>query len=147
MHTAVVEEWFGGYLANMTYRRLGAGRLLGDLRDQIVSVTNNSQLKFALYGCHDTTLGALLSSVGGFDNQWPPFTSHIAIETFERSDPGILGYLGRKDYLIRLRYNDRIVSVQGCANPALCTLKEFEKVVDSLVPANWQQECELNEQS
>ena len=37
-------------------------------------------------GCHDTTLAALLSSLGAFDGeQWPPYTSHIAFELFKAS--------------------------------------------------------------
>lgn len=141
MEKAAVTEWYSGYLSNLTYRRLGAGRLIGDLRDQIVASTKGSPLKVALYGAHDTTLGALLGSIGAFDNRWPPFTSHVAIETFEKTTDGVLGYLGKKDHFIRVRYNDRIVPVSGCSNPKLCTLQEFVALADSLVPKDWQMEC------
>ena len=43
------------------------------------------QPKFAMSGCHDTTLGGLLTSFGAFkDESWPPFTSHIALELFQQ---------------------------------------------------------------
>jgi acid phosphatase len=41
--------------------------------------------KLALSGCHDTTLAAILTSLGAFENEkWPPYTSHIAIEMFKK---------------------------------------------------------------
>lgn len=80
----VVEEWFKGFGQSSEYRRLGAGPLLEDLKARMVAVAKgDSELKFALYGCHDTTLGGLLASLGAFDGQWPPFTSSIAIELFK----------------------------------------------------------------
>lgn len=44
-------------------------------------------ITFALSGCHDTTLAAVLASFGAIDvgtggEAWPPFTSHIAVELF-----------------------------------------------------------------
>ena len=150
MHEAVVEEWFGGYLQDATYRRLGAGRLLGDLRDQIVGRAtgkDNAGIKVALFGAHDTTLGALLASVGAFDHKWPPFTSHIEIETFEslHKDGIMARILGRKDHFVRVKYNDRIMSLPACANRELCTLAEFTRLVDTLVPQDWQEECRVGD--
>ena len=74
-----VDEWYGGYKTNNVYRRLGAGRLLGDFRDQMNASVNGSTLKVALYGCHDTTLGSMLTSIGAFDDKWPPFTSQSCV--------------------------------------------------------------------
>ena len=38
-------------------------------------------------GCHDTTLAAVLASLGAFDGEkWPPYTSHIALELFRQSN-------------------------------------------------------------
>ncbi len=43
-------------------------------------------VKFGLSGCHDTTLAGVLTSLGAFDgDEWPAFTSHIAIELFKES--------------------------------------------------------------
>lgn len=39
-----------------------------------------------LSGCHDTTLAAVLASLGAFDGEpWPPYTSHIALELFRKA--------------------------------------------------------------
>jgi acid phosphatase len=104
-----VEEWFAGYGESSEYRKLGIGALMGDVVDRMVSTAveggwrsetaasgsgnpeTGKAIKFAMSGCHDTTLAAILSSVGGFQDQsWPPFTSSIAVELFSqapRSDP------------------------------------------------------------
>ncbi|KAJ6117263.1 hypothetical protein N7512_006988 [Penicillium capsulatum] len=99
-----VEEWFAGYGESNEYRKLGIGALLGDVVDRMVSTAvdggwrsetsasgsgipeNGKAIKFAMSGCHDTTLAAILSSVGGFqDESWPPFTSSVAIELFSQA--------------------------------------------------------------
>lgn len=108
-----VEEWFSGYQESREYRMLGIGGLMGDIVSRMVgSVENNGQdgllevggksgetnpkigrggekaIKFALSGCHDTTLAAVLASLGAFDaEKWPPYTSHIAVEMFRKSAP------------------------------------------------------------
>jgi acid phosphatase len=103
-----VEEWFQGYSESTEYRMLGIGGLLGDItsrmtgsverngNDGLVEVGGNdgklgkgrggeTDIKFAMSGCHDTTLAAALVSLGAFVNEkWPPFTSHIAFEMFKK---------------------------------------------------------------
>lgn len=104
-----VEEWFQGYNESQEYRMLGVGGLMGDVTSRMVgSVERNGNdglveiggddgklgrgrggetgIKFALAGCHDTTLAGFLSGLGAFGGEaWPPFTSHIAIELFRKS--------------------------------------------------------------
>lgn len=101
-----VEEWFGGYAESNEYRMLGIGALMGDLTSRMTgSVERNAHsgivevggengrlgrgrggetdIKLAMSGCHDTTLAAVLASLGAFDGEkWPSFTSHIAVELF-----------------------------------------------------------------
>lgn len=105
-----VEEWFSGYQESQEYRSLGIGSLMGDVVSRMVgSVEMNGNdglseiggkdgstgsgrggekaIKMALSGCHDTTLAAVLSSLGAFEGKpWPPYTSHIALELFKKSD-------------------------------------------------------------
>jgi acid phosphatase len=103
-----VEEWFQGYNESTEYRMLGIGGLMGDIASRMVgSVERNgndglvevggddgglgrgrggeTDIKFAMSGCHDTTLAAALVSLGAFEGEkWPPFTSHIAFEMFRK---------------------------------------------------------------
>ncbi|KAJ5114346.1 hypothetical protein NUU61_000105 [Penicillium alfredii] len=107
MDRIAVEEWFAGYAESNEYRRLGIGGLMGDVVDRMVSTAveggwrsetsasgsgdpeAGQAIKFALSGCHDTTLAAILSSVGSFqDGSWPPFTSSVAIELFSQTPRG-----------------------------------------------------------
>ncbi|PGH26469.1 hypothetical protein AJ80_01782 [Polytolypa hystricis UAMH7299] len=104
-------EWFAGYKESKEYRKLGIGALMGDVVDRMVSAAveggwrpkiddssssssssssregDDEAVKFALSGCHDTTIAAILTSLGGFENgKWPSFTSNIAIELFRVTD-------------------------------------------------------------
>ena len=104
-----VEEWFSGYQESQEYRTLGIGGLMGDIVTRMVgSVEHNGNdgsietggedghlgggqgnkaIKLALSGCHDTTLAAVLASLGAFQGEaWPPYTSHIALELFRKGD-------------------------------------------------------------
>ncbi|KAF1986285.1 phosphoglycerate mutase-like protein [Aulographum hederae CBS 113979] len=55
-------------------------------------------------------------------------------------------------YFVRIRYNDRVMRVPGCAAPrnhlegdaSFCTLKAFKEIVDDFVPADWRRECGSN---
>ncbi|KAF2218584.1 histidine acid phosphatase [Elsinoe ampelina] len=90
-----VEEWFAGYTESNEYRRLGIGSLVGDITARLVEraqsvhsqkvkgneVASGKDIRFAMSGCHDTTLAAILTSLGAFEGErWPPYTSHVAIE-------------------------------------------------------------------
>ncbi|KAI0128374.1 histidine phosphatase superfamily [Xylariales sp. AK1849] len=106
-----VEEWFAGYKESAEYRTLGIGGLMGDVVSRMVGSAERSTadgeyevardlqgsglkagkgatpIRFGMSGCHDTTLAAVLASLGAFDgDKWPPYTSHVAIEMFRRAD-------------------------------------------------------------
>ncbi|KAL7923558.1 histidine phosphatase superfamily [Trichoderma austrokoningii] len=168
-----VEEWYAGYKESEEYRTLGIGALLGDVTARMVASAERKEVspdeafvqtpgqqqtpqknkknrddvfRFGLSGCHDTTLAAVLSSLGAFNtDKWPPFTSHIAIELFRDSEdttttassswlPSFFHHnspIGRtptpnltdtqrnslQGYFVRLRYNDEPVTIPGCALP------------------------------
>ena len=107
-----VEEWFAGYQESNEYRTVGIGGLAGDIVARMVGSAEKSgndglreiggedsssdagrgrdkDVKFGLSGCHDTTLAAILASLGCFQGgKWPPYTSHIAFELFREAYPG-----------------------------------------------------------
>jgi acid phosphatase len=109
----VIEEWFSGYNESQEYRALGIGSLLGDVVSRMItSVEKNSKgkscqfkrsdgtpssinrsnatLKLGLSGCHDTTLAAILTSLGALKLEtWPQFTSHIALELFRKDEESV----------------------------------------------------------
>lgn len=208
------EEWFSGYKESEEYRKLGIGALVGDIVTRMVGSAEGSGndglleiagvdgdlgrgrggengIKFAMSGCHDTTLAAILSSLGAFeDEKWPPYTSHIAVELFrdesarfEDSKPAApaprQSFLGssRKNtkassvimrkpvqdltenekaklqgFYVRVRYNDRPVTIPGCRLPgkhldgdeSFCTLEAFKAVADKFTPRIWTEACSEN---
>ncbi|EFZ00971.1 histidine phosphatase superfamily (branch 2) [Metarhizium robertsii] len=193
-----VEEWYSGYKESEEYRTLGIGALLGDIVSRMVESAEDSantdndlkqqsntppRVRLGLSGCHDTTLAGVLASLGAFNEEaWPPFTSHVAIELFQRTGTNSASSsqswwssifsgsnsnsIGRKPspelsererkrlqgYYVRLRYNDRPVTIPGCkiagkhldGDESFCTLEAFKSIVDKFTPRNWKQECRLN---
>ena len=60
-------------------------------------------------GCHDTTLGAILSSLGAFEGEkYPPYTSHVAVELFRKDDEVV-----RKTGEIKQNQRPRMLSFGG----------------------------------
>ena len=171
-----VEEWFAGYAESREYRMVGIGALAGDVMTRMMGKVDYSNsfrseassanqrknedydhgnLKFAMSGCHDSTIAAFLSSLGAFRREgWPPYTSYVAVELFQRKSNDdstnqseitlslksvferLFGgkkttdaRIGRTPltqlsdeqqsrldgYYVRLRYNDRVMKVPGCA--------------------------------
>jgi acid phosphatase len=97
------DAWFAGYKESSEFRTLGIGPLLGDMVSRMVSSVPGAsadgqsakslgrewKIKFALFGAHDTTLAGILASLGAFEGEngeWPPYTSHIAMELFRKSN-------------------------------------------------------------
>ncbi|KAI9755486.1 MAG: hypothetical protein M4579_004277 [Chaenotheca gracillima] len=106
------EEWFSGYKESREYRSLGIGALMGDIVSRMSgSIEENGKdglleiggpdgkegngrggergIKFAMSGCHDTTLAGIIASLGAFEGdefRWPPYTSHVAIELFKKDE-------------------------------------------------------------
>lgn len=88
----VVDEWFTGYKESREYRSLGIGSLMGDVVQRMVRAVDPNPkatakpFKMGLSGCHDTTLAAIVASLGAYNTEaWPPFTSHVAVELFREA--------------------------------------------------------------
>ena len=170
-----IEEWFAGYAESNEYRTIGIGAQVGDIVARMVgSAERNSSggpseigekdgetaVKFAMSGCHDTSLAAIMTSLGAFGGEkWPPYSSALAIELFrdvnhtvdeKQPSPRKETYawypsifrrgeatapsprpIGRRPvselseeererldgYYVRLRYNDRPLTIPGCRSP------------------------------
>lgn len=198
------DEWFAGYQQSNEYRKLGIGALVGDVTQKMVehaSGSSESPAKIRMAGCHDTTLAAILTSLGAFDvtsDKWPNFTSSIAVEMFKarqttgatvatsspsrpswwsamfsstRSSSGDTARAPLTDmtssqksalegYYVRLRYNDRPLTLPFCAakperhlstsegdatnGKQFCTLTAFKEATDTFTPRNWRSECGMN---
>ena len=180
-----LEEWFSGYAESKEYRRLGVGSLASDMLRRMLNAatatdlegdkgsgnkteTRDEFLRFGLSGCHDTTLGGMLTSLGVKLEGWPPFTSHIAMELFsakeheservyKTSRPHITTAEARpplEGFYIRMRYNDEPIVIPACAKPgnhlpgneSFCTLAAFKGIVANFAPKNWRAECKVSKE-
>ena len=166
----VTEEYFAGFKESNEYRTVGIGALLGEVVQRMIQTSTraaevqvsrregepitpyenaandgsrrNESLKFALFGCHDSTLAAVLASLGtleGKNDTWPSYTASLAIELF-REKSGSLHHEHHQtssspaapvpQYYVRLRYNEVPITIPGCrvkgrhlsGNESFCTL-------------------------
>ena len=109
----LVEEEYSGYKESLEYRTVGIGALLGEVVQRMIQSVHNNEpdslhmartygehhedncddrapLKFTLSGGHDSTLAAMLASLGtleGKNGGWPSYTSSIAVELFKDPIP------------------------------------------------------------
>ncbi|KAL9126719.1 MAG: hypothetical protein Q9217_004264 [Psora testacea] len=153
MDLILMEEEYSGYAENLEYRQLGIGHLLAEV---VSRLRNDADVtRFALFGCHDSTLAAPLGALGalkGENDTWPAYTSSIAIELFherKRHQDQEGSKDGLSDLYVRIRYNDRPVYLPGCqkagdhlrGDKGFCTLARFKDIVDKFTPVDWKSAC------
>ena len=142
----VTEEEYVGYKENLEHRTLGIGALMEELvrrmvrnvEHTIVSAAvplstvaaidddrnNSKDLQIALMACHDSSLAAILASLGaleGRNGSWPSYTASLAIELFVDKAQADASPREEKTMEkgmsighVRIRYNDRPITVPGC---------------------------------
>lgn len=125
------------------------------------STPKEEAVKFALYGSHDTTIASLLCALDAYDDSWPPFTSDLTFELFADAQKGPSNIAtsassssatSKRDYYVRLTYNDKIVHLPACSTPgtnlsgdkSFCTLAAFEAALSQFIPQNWELACRSN---
>jgi len=114
-------------------QRLIIGRFIGEILSNIKNkISGLITQKFYLLSGHDTTLGPVLSALQAFGPYgWPPYASHIVIELL--SD--VSG-----NYFVTVTYNSQKLVLPGCGQ-FICTLDNFTKLIQPVIPDNWNTEC------
>jgi len=119
--------------------RLRGGPLIKDLVDHWIARREEKEGKLLyMYSGHDTTISAVLNSLGVFNGLAPPYASAVLMELLKR-DEGLV---------VRLAYrNDTAVApyplaIPGC--PHLCPLDRFLSLTADLLPEDWEAECQLD---
>ncbi|CAG4962078.1 unnamed protein product [Parnassius apollo] len=125
---------------------LMARLMVGPLLKQIVnkmfdSISNKtkSALKLSIYSGHDFTIGNILSAMGFFDGNCPPYTATILLELIYDNSTA--------DHYVRILYRNstEIVEPNTLLIPYCgkkCPIKRFLKLYDNLISVNWEYECE-----
>jgi hypothetical protein len=131
---------------SLTKKQITAGNWVGKVMGDMMDKKDNPKedIKLYLYSAHDTTVAAMLSALGVFNGEPPPYAATVFIEL----------YSDDKGYWVSLFYRNETdsnylmpLSVDSCDNPTLCTLDEFAKLTSPIIPADWEKECGLNSTS
>mmetsp|Transcript_24513 Transcript_24513/g.40313 ORF Transcript_24513/g.40313 Transcript_24513/m.40313 type:complete len:405 (+) Transcript_24513:72-1286(+) len=111
--------------------RLGVGPFVGELLHQIdEKIAGKTPIKFSHYSAHDGTLITLLKALGGWDNRWPEYASHVELETMK--DRG-------GNYSVRVLYNGKEAVLEDCG-VSPCPLGQFRAICQQYIP-NLETEC------
>ncbi|KAJ3041259.1 hypothetical protein HDV00_009652 [Rhizophlyctis rosea] len=163
MERITTDQWWMIYDKNEDLARLGIGRFLKNLKDQMMDAVEGrkGKVKLGLFSGHDSTVGPVLSAFKAFDGQYPDFAAMVNIELFEPAAPP--SFLSRllqplklapaQPHYVRFMYNGRPVKLPACAkegdhlegDATMCTLEAFVRRVDEMVPKDYERMCRSEE--
>ncbi|EGT60183.1 hypothetical protein CAEBREN_19995 [Caenorhabditis brenneri] len=125
-----------------TLRRLRGGTLLEEIMHRFRGKVDGSlgkEAKFYAYSAHDSTVAALLATLGVFYDIYPKYATCLLIEMHR---------MPNETRVIRLFHKnetdiDNLIeySIPGCDSP--CTLENLNKDLSKYFPEDWKQECGL----
>ncbi|PIC40606.1 hypothetical protein B9Z55_011891 [Caenorhabditis nigoni] len=125
-----------------TLRRLRGGTLLEEIFHRFSDKANGSlgsEAKFYAYSAHDSTIAALLATLGIFYDIYPKYATCLLIEMHK---------LQNQTRVIRVFHKnetdvDRLIeySIPGCDAP--CTLEGLGNDLSRYFPDDWELECGL----
>lgn len=128
-HTETMRRLRGGTLLEEIFHRFGAK----------ADGTLGQEAKFFAYSAHDSTIAALLATLGIFYDIYPKYATCLLIEMHK---------LQNSTRVIRVFHKnetdvDRLIeySIPGCDAP--CTLENLGKDLSRYFPEDWETECGL----
>ncbi|KAH0796056.1 histidine acid phosphatase [Histomonas meleagridis] len=104
-------------LYNITRGNAGSGIWREYFRNTNSQLNGETKKKFWVYSGHDTTIMAMLSTLGIYKEELPPFRSHLAVELWE---------INNEKY-VRLDYNGELVPIDFAGGNELVKYSEFEE--------------------
>lgn len=120
-------------------RRLKAGPLIGNLiKDMELKIQGELNETFHFYSGHDTTISVLLTALEIYNGIPPPYSTSVIVELRQKDDNYVVTILYKNTtssapYLLQLPNCDYV-----------CTLDNFKKITENLIPEDWQKECTIN---
>lgn len=96
------------------------------------AVDGTSKHKMYLYPSHDTTIMSFLTSLGIFDEEWPPFVANVIVELY-RSDSG--------EHFVRLLHNRRPVVLDKETGSEFLPSNDFLRLVEKYRVKDWSKDC------
>ncbi|PAV63480.1 hypothetical protein WR25_01434 [Diploscapter pachys] len=128
-------------------RRLRGGSLLKEIFERFkakASGTLSKKTKFFAYSAHDSTIAALLASMGIFLEVFPLYATAVLLELHKVDGKYILEIYHKNITDSPLLYE---YEIPGCPIP--CSLDKMHEDLIKFFPDNWNEECGLpsNDQS
>lgn len=133
-----LDDWqFGLMYQGKQLSKLKGGPLLKEIIDNMQKTMNhNSSVKFYMFSGHDTTVAALLSTLGLFNQLSPPYAAMDIIELHQNSEGYYVNILYKNE--TDKAYN---LTVPGCQKD--CMFTDFIKLTKDVIPTDWEAECGL----
>ncbi|VDM52812.1 unnamed protein product [Angiostrongylus costaricensis] len=146
-----VQKLYDGYSRTKYHtdvlRRLRGGPLLKDILDRFVAKVNGALgigPKLFAYSAHDTTLAAMLSSLGIYPTVFPRYSSAVLLELHRKDGKLVVQVFHKNETDVDDLYR---YEIPGCGDP--CTLDALRLAVDRqhsmfrYLPTDWTTECGL----
>ena len=106
--------------SSLFVQQLSVGSFFGDW---IANLELEPRPRLVLYSNHDSTLRAVLSALKVFDDVWPAYASHLAIELWEE--------LESSKHYVTFQYNGHIHRLGGPCKDYFCEYHDFVKLLNS----------------
>ncbi|XP_066514550.1 lysosomal acid phosphatase-like isoform X2 [Hoplias malabaricus] len=150
MNTLQILKNFGFQIMFGTYKREEKSRLQGGLLlDQIIknisaaaTLVSGGQLKLIMYSAHDTTIVALQEALHVFNGLQPPYASCHIFELHQYNNSFAVEMFYHNDSNVAEPYR---LTLPGCTQS--CPLQDFIRLTHSVIPTDWDKECEVNSPS
>ena len=122
-------------------KKLKAGPFLSEIVSHYKNLTSQERKletlkKMFLYSAHDITLTCILTGLGLYNNQPPPYTSMLIFNLFDQDGMKVgISYRNNTD---TSPYN---LTLPGC--DFLCPLERFMQITRKLWAVQWEEDCKV----
>uniref|UniRef100_A0A1B6KL21 acid phosphatase n=1 Tax=Graphocephala atropunctata TaxID=36148 RepID=A0A1B6KL21_9HEMI len=122
--------------------RLKTGLLVKEMINHLHKKSENKakpNRNMWIYSAHDSTISALLNALGMFDLQIPGYASAVLMELWMDSQ-------GNHQVMMFYRnsssHDPYVLTLPGCT--AVCPLDKFLVLCETVVPQDWERECQAS---
>lgn len=132
----------GGWANQVETSRLAIGKLLSEILDRLETRAARHRHDPSLYllSAHDTSIVPLLTALGVYDGNWPPYASYISFELWEE---GPTDKSEHPQFSVRILFNGKPVPVPRCRSNEFdrTSLEDVRRGLKPVLPKNLHQEC------
>ncbi|XP_066144131.1 prostatic acid phosphatase-like isoform X2 [Euwallacea fornicatus] len=114
-------------------------KIISDWYSKVNGITTQKASKAFLYGGHDSTIVNLMRTMKIWDTQFPDYGITILLEFSKdsRGEYGVEVFLRNSTFVEPYQ-----LTIPGCKS--VCPLRQFVDLTKSVIPGNWEEECENN---